>query len=442
MAPKRKADSKTSQVSKPKRHKPQDQKTEENRKVDESDGDGDDSDPDYEPSAAAAGSSSDTGEDSDSPTSSDTSSGDDDDIDNDSDKTSDDDDDDDDDDESSDSSEEDEKAVVGREVAGKVLRVRPEESKALQGQDTDNLKLTDLAYEILLLDAPHATTGLCRAASIKGRVFLAGDRVHINNNSAEVVGFSKAITTRTTSTTTTSTESQSNEYNIHVKWLVNGGEAAGMGVWHGNYIRCEPAIVVKYTSETEVEHIRTDVSTCKITHVCTGLSQPTFKSTLDAIKSAISNKTFLTEAVLSDKGRWRPLLFGVDRRWNAGEQKRLFIFLRRVWPSCARPASVTIPLRPAPHKDNLAAPDDNADDVRDIAELTAKYYSIWDTVVKRTDDNANSCQRWLANTYDSWRRLYLTIKHTDWETASREFTATSNIILHSLLPPITTFATT
>lgn len=419
MSPKRKPPLDTSVGSLSKRRRLEDEKD---------DLDNDDSDPDYEPTAMSNGSESET-TDSDAATSSEedssggsgsSSSGEDkDDIDSTSASSSSSSDDE---DQLGENLSDDEKKSTtlsaGREVGGRQLRNLPD---ADNKNEIDNLKLTDLAFEFMLLDAANTSTSLCHAACIKGRVFLAGDRILMNEKPAEIDGFSSG---------------EANTFYIHVKWLIAGSELVGAGIRHGNYLRCFTSARIQYGSLTEIQHVRFETSTCKITHSCDKLNAPTYESTLSQVLTAFHQKTLVTMPVSNDKGRWRPALFGVDRRWNAGEQRRLLIFLRRVWPTCVRPSSVTIAMRPAPHKDNLAVPDDNVEDVRDIAELTVKYHSLWKAVVRRTDANAASCQRWLANTYDSWRRYYLTVQHTDWETAFREFTAVSQVILQSILPRV------
>jgi hypothetical protein len=111
----------------------------------------------------------------------------------------------------------------------------------------------------------------------------------------------------------------------------------------------------------------------------------------------------------------------------------LLMFLRRIWPTCTRPSSVTIPMRPPPHKDSLAAADDNDDDKRDMHDITLKYSSLWQEIIRRTDANAPSAQRWMANLFDAWRRRYINVTNTDWETAFREFWAAADIISSSLI---------
>jgi len=384
---------------------------------------GGDSDPDYSPSA-----SSESESESDAATSSSSSDDDDGDsgIDQDSDQTGDDDDSDseNDDDASEDEDDQedekkDEKKAVGRITKdGRTLRPLPEDTLV----DKDIMRLTDLASEIIMLDMAQVLrsypTGskIHRAAFIKGRVFLAEDRVKYNGNWIEIIGFQ--------------------DMNILAHILLTGDSVKGLGMTFGNYLRISPPSTFKLGSETELVHggpaHSGPGSTVKISHGCT-LSKTHILNHATAV-NAIKKKEAKVESLkVADKGRARPLLYpGAERRWNEGEQKKLLMFLRRVWPTSFRPAAVTIPMLPPAKKDDLAAPDDNHDDAKDIDMITSKYRSIWEMISK--NNNMDGCQRWLANTFDMYRRFYITVTQIDWELVYREIAAITDIVATSLLP--------
>lgn len=284
--------------------------------------------------------------------------------------------------------------LVGREVSGgRTLRPLREDRPP-----SDPLLLPDLSHQHLPIASSEAD-GLCRAACIKGRVFIASDRIYFDGRPTEIAGF---ITDAKDGGLT----------KVRVRWL----SSAEKGLRFGNYAREAVAVDVPLRSDTDLKHLPKSLSLIKITHEK--------KAGQDGLVS-----------VAGDKGRSRPALFGVDKRWNAGELKRMLMFVRRVWPSCRRPPSVTIAMRPPPHKDHLSAPDDNEDDVKDIEAFTAKYKTLWQATVNRSDAHASSAQQWMANTFDSWRRQYITVAETDWENAHREFWAAAHSSLPPSLPP-------
>lgn len=300
---------------------------------------------------------------------------------------------------------EDEKKVEGRDVGGRTMRGLKED----RPKEEDSLKLSDLAQEHLILSVP-AYGRASLVACLKGRVYTRLDRVRINGELAEIQGFWE------------------DGPSMQINWLLSAEEAHGSGVRHGNFLRVTPDSVIPLTSMVELEHEPTEkagvAATLKITHQAKIKIGPKSKAELFLRRG----EGWEVNAVAGDKGRWRPNLYGTERRWNAGEQKKLLLFLRRVWPECQRPASVTIAMDPPAHKDSLAGLEDEEDDVRDIVALTEKYRAIWDATVRRTDANAANAQRWMANTFDSLRRLYIQVKQVDLETAHREFWAAAELL--------------
>lgn len=287
--------------------------------------------------------------------------------------------DDDDDDGNAEQEEEDEKKE-SRNVNGKCLRPLKE-----------SVDLPDLAQEHLFLDKPNSE-GRCFAACIKGRVYLATDRVRLDKKIVEIVDFYPSKSTI--------------RVNILEKAL------------RGNYLRKLPPIEIGLDSSTDLQHESGQLAN----------QAATVKIVADQ-----DEKNGKKIAVASDKGRWRPSLFGSDKRWNEKDLKQMLLFVRRVWPSCVRPPSVTVPLQPPAQKDPLSEPDDNLDDLKDIEMITEKYRAIWNATVQRTDPNAAQAQKWMANTFDTWRKQYLAVTQTDRETAHREFWATINLISKSFI---------
>jgi hypothetical protein len=353
------------------------------------------------------------------------------------------------------------KAAPSRVVGGRAMRPRAEDTGS--GAALDPLRLHDLAHEILLLDPPsaHPDGPEHLAACVKGRVFVAGDRARLDGNPVEILGFNRLTAAATAAKPAPGSRVGANAnaltgadvaaaaapaaaaggaeaeaktvsgagYGVVVRWLVPGSG--------GNFVRAEPPVLVRLRSDSELLHAPTKLAggaaTMKVTRSCDGAAKDTWSATAGAM-SGLETRPLEKP----DKGLWRPMLIGRGLRWNAGEQRRLLMFARRVWPSSFRPASVTIPMRPAPSQDALATPDDNEDDRQDINQVAAKYIGLWRVVSRRSDLTASDCQRWMANTFDTWRRLYLTVSETDWETAYREFWSAA---IH-VVPPTLNLGTT
>jgi len=174
---------------------------------------------------------------------------------------------------------------------------------------------------------------------------MIGDRIRIDGEHAEICGF------------------KPDETIAYVYWLLSADEFAKVGiksgVRHGNFLRMLPTATVPLTSLTELQHAPADKSgsaaTIKITHQGQIKDAPSISDKKSLmVKLGEEAESFASVPVASYKGRWRPKLYGTDMRWNAGEQKKLLLFLRRVWPTCIRPTSVTIPMDPPAQKDKLA----------------------------------------------------------------------------------------
>jgi hypothetical protein len=282
--------------------------------------------------------------------------------------------------------------VVGRSVGGKTLRMPKEPSET-------GLVLTDFASEIFVLNP--------KAACVKGQLFLADDRILLNGSPFEIQKFETMNTTGTLTVTGC--------------WLVTNIKR----VRHGNYARVDPPTTVRLRSDTTFAHFPT--AGCKITHrltAATHLSVSDYKSAIE-----LDDNTSSLQSVVGDKGKTRPRFWPSDRRWNEGEQRRLLVFLRRIWPLCERPPSVTFPMLPAPQRDQLLLqPDENEENVRDIDQYTVKYRALWDIVRQNRNQNLANTQRWIANSLDTYRRQYIQVQQVDWENAFRLFWAAADTI--------------
>lgn len=265
---------------------------------------------------------------------------------------------------------------LSRQVGGGyTLRALPDQT-VTQKREFD---LEDLKQEVLVLTA--------HAACIKGTLFLRLDRVLLNGEIVELMHFTQSATGSTT---------------LGFRKLTVS--------LRGNYNREMKVIDHVFQSDTILKHLPPSVTSLRVSHERKGEEE----------------KPHL--AVSKDHGWTRPGLFTPlqARKWNVGEQKAMFIFIRRMWPTCRPSDAIQAPAGTVDGKeDPLDSKDDNEDTKREILRLSESYVRVWDAV-RTSSEGTSSVKRWITSLFDSWRKHYVAVDRVNWEQSFREFWAVAS----------------